>query len=128
MNKEKVEILVADDEPDMRALLASVLRGCGFPFVHYASNGLEAVKLIEQKQTAIRIAFLDISMPGKTGIEVIKAVKAIRPPCYCVIVSAHSDLENVKSAMMAGARGFIVKPYNTKKVVDVLDKIEKEWV
>ncbi len=126
MNKDKLEILIADDEGEMRALLASVLRSCGFLFIHHASNGAEALRMLGQKDHVINIAFLDITMPGMSGIDVLKQAKQVRPDCFCVIVSGHSDLDNVRGALEAGARGFIVKPYNTQKILDVLTKFEKE--
>lgn len=124
--KENVVILVADDESDMRTILASVLRSLEYSNIRYAPDGLEALRVLEQKSTPIHIAFLDISMPGITGIEVLKQAKQVCPGCFCVIVSAHSDMDNVKAALGAGAKGFIVKPYNTKKIFDILTKFEKE--
>jgi YesN/AraC family two-component response regulator len=126
LKKENVVILVADDEGDMRTILASVLRSLEYSNIRYASDGEEALRLIEQKTAPIHIAFLDISMPRMTGIEVLKKAKQLCPSCFCVIVSAHSDMDNVKAALGAGAKGFIVKPYNTKKIFDILTKFEKE--
>jgi two-component system, chemotaxis family, chemotaxis protein CheY len=126
LSKENVSVLVADDESDMRTILASVLRSLEYTNLRYASDGLEALKLLEQKTTPVHVAFLDINMPGMTGIEVIKKVRMSYPECFCVIVSAHSDMNNVKSALGAGAKGFVVKPYTTKKIFDVLAKFEKE--
>lgn len=126
MSKLKdVGILVADDEGEMRNLLASVLRGCGYTNIDYASDGLKAFDTLKQKSKDIRIAFLDINMPGMTGIEVMKQGKEVRPDCFYVIVSGNSAVENVKAAIETGARGFVVKPYNTKKIADVLAKYER---
>lgn len=119
-------VLIADDEGEMRNLLASILRSCGYSAIDYASDGEQAAAMLEQQGSAVRLAFLDINMPGLTGIEVMQRVNASRPDCFHVIVSAHSALENVLAALGAGARGFVVKPYNMRKIVEVLAKYERE--
>lgn len=125
MNKDSVEILIADDEQELRATLSSVLRSYGYSFVHHATNGADAVQLIEKGTPEIHLAFLDISMPVMNGIEVAKKIQKIKPNCFCVIVSGYSDIENVKSALSAGAKGFVVKPFTTQKIIDVLTKFEQ---
>lgn len=117
-------VLIADDEPLMRQLLASVLKSFGYLNIDFAGEGARAVEQL--KDGPAQIAFLDIDMPGFTGLEVMQIVRNMRPDCACVIVSAHSALENVMAALNGGAKGFIVKPYNALKIHDVLDKIALE--
>lgn len=116
-------VLIADDEPLMRQLLASILRSMGYAAISYAGDGPQALEAI--KESSIEIAFLDIDMPGFTGIEVMQIAKHTRPDCFFVIVSSHSGLDNVLAALNCGARGFIVKPYNAQKIHDVLLKFGK---
>jgi two-component system, chemotaxis family, chemotaxis protein CheY len=120
---ETVPILVADDEGEMRSLLGLILRSCGYPNILYASDGPSAIAALQSQ--LIQIAFIDINMPGEDGISVLKRARAIAPACFCVIVSAHSGLQNVRAAIAAGAKGFIVKPYTEQKIVDVLTKYER---
>ncbi|HUN69411.1 MAG TPA: response regulator [Burkholderiales bacterium] len=120
--KRKTGILVAEDMGEMRMLLGMILKELGYTSLYFASSGAEAVKLCEKER--IRIAFLDIEMPGISGIEVMKQLHAARPECYCLIVSAHSEIENVRAALEAGARGFVVKPYRSQKIADVLADFE----
>lgn len=122
-NVSKVAVLIADDETLMRQLLTSILRSMGYQNIHYASDGPKAVEAINDD--GIEIAFLDIDMPGFTGLEVLEIAKNTRPDCFFVVVSAHSGLENVMAALNGGARGFIVKPYNAQKIHDVLLKFKK---
>lgn len=119
----KIAVLIADDEPLMRQLLASILRSMGYANITYAADGPQAVKAINEDD--IDIAFLDIDMPGFTGLEVLDIAKNTRPDCFFVIVSSHSALDNVLAALNSGARGFIVKPYNAQKIHDVLLKFRK---
>ncbi|HEX8478894.1 MAG TPA: response regulator [Telluria sp.] len=119
----KVPVLIADDEPLMRQLLASILCSMGYANITHAADGPQALKAISED--GIAIAFLDIDMPGFTGLEVLEMAKNKRPDCFLVIVSAHSGLDNVLAALNSGARGFIVKPYNAQKIHDVLLKFSK---
>jgi YesN/AraC family two-component response regulator len=119
----QVSVLIADDEPLMRQLLASILRSMGYANISQAADGPQALEAI--KDDGIQIAFLDIDMPGFTGIEVMEIAKNTRPDCFFVIVSSHSGLDNVLAALNCGARGFIVKPYNAQKIHDVLLKFGK---
>lgn len=117
-----IPVLIADDEPLMRQLLASILRSMGYQNIAYASDGPKAVEAINDD--GIQIAFLDIDMPGFTGLEVLALARNTRPDCFIVIVSSHSGLDNVLAALNGGARGFIVKPYNAQKIHDVLLKFK----
>lgn len=125
-NKKTTTILIADDEVDMRSLLTSILRSCGYSNIVHAVDGLKAIDVISASD--IDIAFLDIDMPGMTGIEVLKTLNSANTRCFSVIVSAHSALDNVKGALDAGARGFVVKPYSARKILDLLARFEKEAV
>ena len=118
-----VTVLIADDEPLMRQLLASILRSMGYANIIHAADGPQAVAAINDD--GIAIAFLDIDMPGFTGLEVLEIAKSTRPDCFFVVVSSHSGLDNVLAALNSGARGFIVKPYNAQKIHDVLLKFGK---
>jgi YesN/AraC family two-component response regulator len=119
----EVPVLLADDEPLMRQLLASILRSMGYNNITHVTDGPQALAAI--KGGRVRIAFLDIDMPGYTGLEVMALAKATHPDCFFVIVSAHSAVENVLGALNGGARGFIVKPFNAQKIHDVLLKFGK---
>ena len=125
-DKDKITVLIADDESEMRNLLASIVRDCGYNRVVVAADGSKALEPIEQPAANIGLAFLDINMPGMTGIEVLLAAKQKRPQCAYVMVSGMSAVDNVMTSLKAGALGFIVKPYTTKKIFDILTKFEKE--
>lgn len=126
IDKDKLRILVADDEPNMRALLASILKSCGYLHIDQVADGHRAIEMLRLQEVKYGLAFLDINMPGYNGIEVMAMAKQDAPHCACVIVSAHSALENVLAAVNGGACGFVVKPYTIKKIVDALSKYERE--
>lgn len=119
-------VLIADDEPAMRTLLASVLRGHGYRQFHLAADGQQAIDVLGRDDNPIDLAFVDLNMPGFGGLEVIALARTLRPRCYCVVVSGNSELSNVMAAIQAGARGFIVKPYTANKISDILDKYRRD--
>ncbi|MBA5690355.1 response regulator transcription factor [Rugamonas apoptosis] len=120
-------ILIADDEPAMRNLLQSVLHSHGLRNIQLASNGQQAADMLAKDDCRIDLAFIDLHMPGLSGLEVLALAKTLRPQCYCVVVSGNSDVSNVMAAIRSGARGFIVKPYTVNKVSDILQKFCRDW-
>lgn len=125
VDKTRITVLIADDETPMRNLLASVLKSCGYSNIVHASDGQQATDCL-RGDPALRLAFLDIDMPGFNGLEVLELARQSRPDCACVIVSGHSGIDNVIAAMNRGAAGFVVKPYTPQKIADVLAKFERE--
>jgi len=62
-------------------------------------------------------------MPGMSGLETLREIRQKHPNLFAVMVSGHSRIENVKTAIGAGANGFIVKPFAADKVRQVLEKL-----
>ena len=124
-DKNRITVLVADDEANMRNLLASVLKSCGYVHFVHAADGQQAIEALRTGDASLRLAFLDIDMPGFNGLEVLELARQTRPDCACVMVSAHSGIDNVISALNCGAIGFVVKPYTPQKIADVLAKFER---
>lgn len=123
---KQTEILIVDDEPVMRELLAQILRSHGHQHIRFAEDGQRAIDLLASQNCDIALAFIDLNMPGFNGIEVLTLARTLRPHCHCIVVSGHSDLDHVTAAIGAGARGFIVKPYSVKKISDMLARYERE--
>ena len=122
MKDKRSAVLVAEDMGEMRLLLGMILKELGYRDIAFASTGLEAEKLCHKRQ--FRLAFLDIELPGMSGIEVMKKLRVQLPDCFCLVVSAHSDPDNVKCALAAGAHGFIVKPYRARQIAEALETYE----
>lgn len=119
---KKIEILVADDEREMRQILGFILKSHGYDNISYAVDGPSAITLMQNKN--IQLGFIDIDMPGLDGISVVRQAREIRPSCYCIMVSGLSSVRDVKAALEAGASGFIVKPYSAQKILTMLTKFE----
>jgi DNA-binding NtrC family response regulator len=114
-------ILVADDDPHARNLLGSILREAGYRDIVHAGDGQRALALLREP-APFTVAFLDIDMPGFSGLEVLEMAKPSQPACSWVLVSGNSAVENVLAGLRAGAGGFIVKPYSMKQIFDVLTR------
>lgn len=118
--------MIADDDAQMRELLVSILHQRGYRDIVQASNGRQAYALLVHAKEPFDLALLDLEMPGMNGLDVLSACRPLLPHCMWVIVSGHSALPNVLSAISAGAHGFIVKPYSMVKVFDILDKFDNK--
>ena len=87
-----------------------------------ASNGDEALKLIQEAKP--HLVFLDIKMPGMSGIDVLKEAKQIDPTVKIIMISAVEDDECVKEAKSLGASDYVTKPFSLNYLEDqVLEKV-----
>ena len=100
-------VLVVDDEPIVRESIRDWLKSAGYK-VETAETGEEAVDLIEQKDFSVMV--LDIRLPGKTGINVLKEVKAHRPWIKSIIITAYPTEETLSEARRLGAIDYLIKP------------------
>lgn len=113
-------VLIVDDAEFIRTLLKDILSDNGHNVIGEAANGNEAViKYIDLKPD---IVTMDIIMPKSTGIEAVKAIKAEDPKACIVMISALSQQKLVMESIRAGAKDFIVKPFDEKTVVEVINR------
>lgn len=117
--KEK-KILVVDDAFFMRNLLGNTLKDIGYTNIYFAENGQNAV----EKALEIRpdLVTLDISMPIMDGIEAVEKIIEACPSCKIVMVSAVTNQNAVKQALMNGAVDFIKKPFDKNELEKVMKK------
>jgi two-component system chemotaxis response regulator CheY len=117
---EKIKVLVADDVKIMRSLLKSNLSTFDVEIVSEVDNGEEVVDLV-RKHTP-DIVFLDISMPGKNGLDVLQELKSEFADIFVAMISGHNTFDNIKRSMELGADGFVIKPYTAIKIREMIDK------
>ncbi|HIJ66517.1 MAG TPA: sigma-54-dependent Fis family transcriptional regulator [Candidatus Hydrogenedentes bacterium] len=111
--------MVVDDKASMREMLRAAFEERGLS-VTTASDGIEAIDLMA-KQTFDAIV-TDLSMPGKDGIEVLKAAKSVSPDTPVFIVTAYGTIDTAVEAMRLGACDFVAKPFNLAELELKLDK------
>lgn len=115
------KILIVDDASFIRANLKMMLEKNGFKVVGEAVNGVDGIKKYEMFKPDI--VTMDITMPEMDGISSLKAIKQMDPLAKVIMVSAMGQESHVKEAVLAGAAGFIVKPFNEEQVVKGLNKL-----
>lgn len=111
-------VLLIDDSRPSRDLLSSMLRQVCAAEMLEASDGPGALGILRAKPC--HLVFLDIEMPGMDGLAVLQEVRTLEPMPFVVLVTAHASAGNVRQALALGARGFVVKPYSTQRIIDVL--------
>lgn len=112
------KIVIVDDNDLMRTLLRGILRSQDCEVVGEARNGVLALELVEKLRP--EIVFLDVLMPEMGGLEVLQSIKAKYPETQVVMITGSPSRDNVKESIEGGASGFIVKPFNTTKVLEAL--------
>ncbi len=113
-------ILVVDDSDFMRLKCRQLLAGEGFSVVE-AGNGQEAVEKYQEHKPDL--VMMDITMPVMDGITAVKEIRKINPDAKIVMCSALGQQAAVMEAVKAGAKDFIVKPFQPDRVVSAVRKI-----
>ncbi len=113
-------MLVVDDKANMRALLETAFVERGFDVVT-ASTGEEAIDLLTDQP--FDVILTDLNMPGKSGMDVLKAAKAATPDTEVIIITAYGAIDIAVEAMRLGAHDFITKPFKLNDVERKVDKI-----
>jgi len=115
------KILIADDALFMRVTLKNILKKNGYQVVGEASNGLESLELYQK--TKPDLVTMDITMPEMDGITAVRELKKIDPQANIIMCTAMGQKQMVLEAVSAGAKDFIVKPFQPDKVLEAVQKI-----
>lgn len=115
------KILIADDNDLMRSLLRGILRSEAYTNINEAKNGLQAVDGVDRHRPDL--VFLDVMMPEMDGLEALRAIKEKYPTTLVVMITGNPSKENVEESIQNGASGFIIKPFNSAKVIDTLNRV-----
>ena len=114
------KILIVDDNDLMRTLLRGILRSENCQVIGEARNGSIALDSIARNKPDI--VFLDVVMPEMDGLEALQNIKSKHPEIVVVMITGNPSKENVEESIQSGASGFIVKPFNSAKVLNTLDR------
>jgi DNA-binding NarL/FixJ family response regulator len=117
-----IRVLLADDHAIVRAGLREVLNDTGdIEVVGEATNGQEVLALVRGRD--FDVAVLDMSMPGRSGLELIKLVRAEKPKLRILILSMHSEQQYAVRAVKAGASGYLTKDSAADELVAAIRRI-----
>jgi two-component system chemotaxis response regulator CheY len=114
------KILIADDGEFLRVRTARALTVEGFTVVE-ADNGVQAVKLFQSEKP--EVTFLDLSMPEKDGLTALKDILAAKADAKVVMLASLGQETLVLQAIRAGAKDYIVKPFEKERILAVIHKI-----
>ncbi len=115
------KILLADDASFMRMMLKNILVPAGYEIVGEANNGKEAIQMFKELKPDLLI--MDMIMPEMGGIEAIKQIISEIPDANIIICSAIGQQTLVIEAIQAGAKDYIVKPFDQDNVLETIGKI-----
>ncbi|AEE91381.1 regulator of chemotaxis and motility [Tepidanaerobacter acetatoxydans Re1] len=113
-------ILIVDDAAFMRMMIKDILTKNGYEVSGEAENGAVAVKMYDELKPDLVI--MDITMPEMDGIEAVKKIKAMDSSAKIIMCSAMGQQAMVIDAIQAGARDFVVKPFQPERVLEAVKK------
>lgn len=115
-----VRVLVVDDAAFMRMMVKDILTKNGYEVVGEAENGMKALEKYQELKPDL--VTMDITMPEMDGISAVKEIKKVDPNAKIVMCSAMGQQAMVIEAIQAGARDFIVKPFQADRVLEAVCK------
>ncbi len=119
-----IKILVADDHAIVRKGLIQIISEVpGMHVVDEASNGIEAMQKLLEKD--YDIVLLDISMPGRSGLDILRAIKNKKPKIPVLVLSVHPEEQYAIRAIKAGASGYLTKDSAPDELIAAIKKISK---
>jgi two-component system, NtrC family, response regulator AtoC len=113
------QILVVDDEPNLRRVLAAQLSRDGYE-VHAVADGKAALKILQEQY--VDVVITDLRMPELDGLELMRRALALEPELPVVIITAHGTVDNAVEALKSGAFDYITKPFDQNEVRNVVRK------
>ena len=114
-------ILIVDDAAFMRMMIKDILSKNGYTVAGEAENGVKAIEKYNELKPDL--VLMDITMPDKDGIQALKDIKASDPNAKIIMCSAMGQQAMVIESIQAGAKDFIVKPFQPDRVLEAVQKV-----
>lgn len=116
------QVLIADDDPSLRLLVSTTLEDDGVTLVQ-ARDGAQALAVARSVKPDLML--LDISMPGLTGLEVCRELKADPELAHApvIMLTAHARESDRQACLEAGARAFLSKPFSPLQLLHIVDEL-----
>jgi DNA-binding NarL/FixJ family response regulator len=117
-----IRVVIADDHTIVREGLKQLLLAAGaFAIVGEARDGHEVLRAV--RELDFDVLLLDLSMPGKSGMELIKQVKSEKPRLRILVLSMHQEHQYAVRAIKAGASGYLTKDSAATQLVSAIEKV-----
>ena len=114
-----VNILIIDDDPQMRSMLSSILKEDGYS-VEAVENGKKAIKTCEK--VPFDLALIDVNLPDIEGVELLPKLKQMQPKMVKIIITGSPSIDNAVKAVNEKPDGFILKPFNVPQLLEMIRK------
>ena len=115
------KILVVDDDQSILSIFEYILQEAGYA-TETASDGYEGIEKVKSMDD-LDLIFMDVKMPGLSGIDAFKEIQKIKPRLLVVMMTGYSVDELLKEAFELGAYGVIYKPFDMEEVLSIIQKI-----
>lgn len=115
------KVLIVDDAAFMRMMIKNIITKYGYEVAGEAENGKQAVVLYSELKPDL--VTMDITMPEMDGIESVKAIRSLDQSAKIIMISAMGQQAMVMDAIQAGARDFIVKPFQQERVMQAIERV-----
>ena len=115
-------VLVIDDSETIRALVAQVLRQSGYEVIE-AADGLMGAFAIRERGAELSLVICDINMPRLDGLEMLEILRGQHPNLPILMLTTESRVDKVERAKRAGAKAWIIKPFNTELLIQAVVKL-----
>ncbi len=120
-NNKDISVLIVDDNDMTRETLRVILRSDDYNVIGEATDGDVALEMVTKLKP--NIVLLDVIMPKVSGIEALKSIRLVSSDVSILMVTANKDQETVTEVVKAGISGYIIKPFNAKKVLDTVQQV-----
>jgi len=115
-------IVLIDDHPIMRHGLAQLIRGeDGLDVIGEAGSAREGLEVVGRLKPDL--AVIDLTLPDKNGLELVKDIRALHPATQCIVLSMHDETLYGERALRAGARGYVMKEAAADHLVTAIHKV-----
>ncbi|HOQ06589.1 MAG TPA: response regulator [Clostridiales bacterium] len=114
-------VLIVDDAAFMRMMIRDILTKNGYEVIGEAENGGRAIE--KYRELMPDLVIMDITMPEVNGIEAVREIRKINPESQVIMCSAMGQQAMVIESIQAGARDFIVKPFQAERVIEAVKKV-----
>jgi DNA-binding NarL/FixJ family response regulator len=122
---EKIKVMIVDDHPVVREGLRQLLEvGDSIQVIAEASSGLECLQLLEKSSP--NLIFMDIRMPGISGIEATRLVCQKYPQVKVIMLTIYEDDQYVTGAIQAGAKGYVLKNVSRDELIKIIGHVMED--
>lgn len=123
LSPSNARVVIVDDHNLIRHAVRTILENTqGFSVAGEALNGDDAIQLLQRERP--EIVLLDIGLPGKSGLEILKQLKATNTASKVIVLSMHEDSKHLSQALSNGASGYLTKTTTARQLVDSLKRVQ----